>query len=176
VDVKAVSGERVALRPWTRDDADWYVDARDDAVFRFTTEREDLTIADVLEGIERARASPTLAAFAIDDESGRLVGNLAIEIDGDRAELSYFLAPAGRGRGLATDAVRTAVGWLAGRGIRQVVAVVMADNARSARVVQRAGFAPSGPIKHPSLGHAVRWVLHLPPAARRRSPEHDRRH
>src|SRR5215204_6270897 len=118
--VKEVLGDEIRLRPWTGADAEWYVAARDEEVFRFTTERRDLTGAEVTAAIERARDDPTTAAFAITDRDGTLVGNLAITMNGTFADLSYFLAPAGRGRGLATDAVRAAVGWLADRGTTEV--------------------------------------------------------
>ncbi|WP_157987970.1 GNAT family N-acetyltransferase [Jiangella endophytica] len=113
MEIGAVTGERTTLRPWRADDAAWYVAARDDQVLAFTTERADLTVAEVVAAIEAAHASDSTAAFAIEDEHHRLVGNLAAEITGDTAEISYFLAPDGRGRGLMIDAIRT---WSAGSG------------------------------------------------------------
>ena len=172
-----MSGERVTLRPWSLDDAGWYVEARDEIVFRYTTERRDLLVTEVIHAIEQARTSAAFAAFAIADEDGDLVGNLAIDFRGDTAEISYFLAPDGRHRGLATDAVKVALHWLRGEGVQQVVAVVARDNDASARVLKRAGLTPAGSVEHPRLGPSVRWNLLLQSGEarfdRRPSPDTD---
>ncbi|ACQ82071.1 GCN5-related protein N-acetyltransferase [Beutenbergia cavernae DSM 12333] len=160
MDVPTLAGEAVTLRAWRLEDADWYVTARDDTVFTFTTERRDLTAADVVRAIERARSSATTAAFAIEDERGALVGNLALELD-DTAGVSYFLAPAGRGRGLATDAVRTALGWLRSLLVTEVRAVTAADNVASSALLERLGFRPVGDVEHECLGPSTRWALEL---------------
>jgi [ribosomal protein S5]-alanine N-acetyltransferase len=158
VEVERLAGDRVTLRAWTHADADWYVEARDDVVYRFTTERPDLTSEEVREAIDRTRLSPSSVAFAIDDDGGTLIGSLAVDIDENSAEISYFVGPPGRHRGLATDAVCTVVRWLASCDIREVVAVVARENAASARVLERVGFVPAGPVEHPRLGPAVRWT------------------
>lgn len=164
-----MTGERTTLRPWRADDAAWYVAARDDTVLAFTTERADLTADDVAAAIEAAHASDTVAAFAIEDEQHHLVGNLAVEIDGDTAEVSYFLAPAGRGRGLMTDALRAVTGWLLSRGIGTVRAVTARGNDASAAALVRVGFRAAGPTDHPRLGPSTRWEL-TPAAGRPSAP------
>lgn len=161
VEVETVTGERTTLRPWRAGDAAWYVEARDDTVLAFTTERADLTADDVVAAIEAADASDSVAAFAIEDDQRRLVGNLAVEIDGDVAEVSYFLAPAGRGRGLMTDALRSVTGWLRSRDVGTVRAVTARGNDASAAALVRAGFRAAGETEHPRLGPSTRWELTL---------------
>lgn len=161
VKVDTLVGDRVTLRAWDPNDADWYVTVRDDAVFEFTTERPELTAPEVVEAIELARASDSTAAFAVDDEHGGLVGNLAIEITQTTAEVSYFIAPIGRRRGLATDAVRTAVQWLRSRSISEARAITANGNDASSALLTRIGFQPIGDVDHPRLGPSKQWAMDL---------------
>lgn len=161
MNVEPLRGERCTLRQWKPDDAPWYVDARDDAVFEFTTERRDLTEAEVRAAIEEAVRNPSAVPLAIEDVDGKLVGNLAADIVGDTAEISYFLSPAGRGRGVAGDAVSTLVRWLAHQRVRRAVAVVAIANERSALLLERVGFVPTGRAEHERLGPCTEWELRL---------------
>lgn len=169
MEVPSLVGVRVRLQPWSEQDAAWYVHARDDIVLRFTTERTDLTSAEVVSAIKEARSDPSVAAFAIvEDATDVLVGNLAIELKDGFADLSYFLAPSGRGRGFASDAVRTAIDWVRTLGVREMVAVVAVDNCASLSLLARVGFVREGMVKHRKWGHVTRWRLPLallPPAA-----------
>lgn len=161
MEVGSLRGDRVTLRAWRAGDADWYVAARDEAVLAFTTERDELTVAEVVAAIEAARTSRSTAAFAIEDEHNRLVGNIAAEITDGAADISYFLAPDGRGRGLVTDAIRTVVRWLRSQPVASVRAVTANGNDASAASLARAGFQPAGPTEHPQLGPSTRWELAL---------------
>jgi RimJ/RimL family protein N-acetyltransferase len=128
----------VALRQWHPDDAEWYAEqSRDPEIQRWTTDPPDLTAATVRAAIERVRAAG-LVAFAITDAAtGELLGNIALSPE---HELSYWIAPAGRGRGVATRAVRLVLerAWASGAGRVRLHAHV--DNAGSQRVAERAGF------------------------------------
>ncbi len=48
----------VLLRPWRIEDARWYVEARDEEVFRWTTEKRTLTVQETEEAIERIESRP----------------------------------------------------------------------------------------------------------------------
>jgi RimJ/RimL family protein N-acetyltransferase len=159
VQVEVLVGEVARLRPWEVAEAEWYVEARDDVVYQFTTEDPELTVREVQEAIRQAREDTELAAFAITDELGELVGNLALRFIADAAEISYFLTPAGRGRGLATDAVRVAASWAIERGAHRVVAQVATGNTASEAVLQRNGFERTGVGDHPTLGVVTTWTL-----------------
>ncbi len=102
------------LRPWRVDDAVWYMALRDEEVFRWTTERRDLTRAEMVDAIRRVNASDEVSSWAITDKTGDTpLGNLALVYDATAAcvEAMYFLGAAGRGRGLATAALTTACQW-----------------------------------------------------------------
>lgn len=76
------------------------------------------------------------------EAEGRLVGDVAIHVDGDDprlARLGFTLAPAEQGKGYATEAVRAALDYLFGRGKHRVCADCDARNTRSAALLERVG-------------------------------------
>jgi len=128
----------VRLRQWHLDDADWYVECtRDPEIQRWTTEPPDLDVATARAAIEHAVADRLVALAITDAATGELLGNLALSPTG---ELSYWLAPAARGRGVATRAVRLLVGWARKSGVDRVELHAHVDNVGSQRVAERAGF------------------------------------
>ena len=67
-----------------------------------------------LERYEQGRRDGTSEAFAIVDDAGGFLGCVmafGIETDEGKAELGYMVAPAARGRGVATEALRLLTGW-----------------------------------------------------------------
>jgi RimJ/RimL family protein N-acetyltransferase len=137
-----LAGKQVRLRPWSVDDAQWYVDTRDDEVFRWTTESRDLTLQQATAGIAGADDAPDVYSFAIADrDTDELLGNLPVRVDGTTAVVAYWLAPAARGRGLLADALDTLLEWLPSVGLTAVILEIDADNAASRGAAARAGFA-----------------------------------
>ena len=142
-------GEAIALRTWEEDDAEWYLHARDEDIFRWTTERRDLTLKLLRSAIERYLSHPTYAGFAITDvPSGRLLGNIALVISEAEpcwAEVMYWLAAPARGRGAATGAVRTIARWaFETLAIERIELLTDEGNNASQGVAQRAGFVRRG--------------------------------
>lgn len=139
-----------ALRPWAVEDAAWYVAARDEVVFALTTERPELTVAEAVARMQAAIADPAAAGFAIVDGEGRLVGNVGALIEGTDAEISYWVAAEGRGRGAATAALAAAADWAAALpGISRLRLVIHPDNPGSRRVAGKVGFVAAGMIPAP---------------------------
>jgi RimJ/RimL family protein N-acetyltransferase len=101
------------------------------------------TAADVVARDEEwlARGSPTLSICELD---GACVGKVWLtvpETDKSTAFVGYWLLPAGRGRGLATSAVRLISTWaLRELGVKNVRLTTAPDNERSQRVAERSGF------------------------------------
>ncbi len=146
---RSLRGTIVALRTWEPDDAEWYVGARDEVIFRWTKEPRDLTADVVRHAIEAQLRRPTYAGFAITDvKTEELLGNISLvftEPDCHQAEIMYWLSPAARGRGAATDAVRIAIGWaFDALPIDQIELLTSPGNEASQQVARRAGFAPRG--------------------------------
>jgi ribosomal-protein-alanine N-acetyltransferase len=110
---------------------------------------------------EATLAPAGLLRFAIAlRSSNELVGTIGFHtvVPVNRsAELAYDLAPEAWGKGIATQLSRLIVQWAHRHaGIFRVQATVLESNVRSARVLERAGFA------HEGLLHAYRLVRGVP--------------
>jgi len=137
--------DKVLLRPWQVEDARWYVEARDEEIFRWTTEKRALSVAEAEAAIQQINSSGDKPCFAIiEPQSGELLGNIALALDepGDRSgEIMYWLAAPGRGRGIATQAVKVLCQWaFATLALEQIGLRTLVDNLASQRVAERAGF------------------------------------
>ena len=141
-------GTAIVLRRWEEDDAEWYVRARDEEIFRWTKELRTLTPEHVRNAITRYLSHPTYAGFAITDaSSGSLLGNISLVItESERsAEVMYWLAESARGRGVATEAVCSLVRWaFETLPIERIELFTHVDNKASQRVAERADFVPGG--------------------------------
>jgi RimJ/RimL family protein N-acetyltransferase len=85
---------------------------------------------------ERVRANPANTLLAIDDD-GEFVGTVgSFTRDGER-EVTYWIAPARWGQGLASEALRA---FLAIEPTRPLYGRVADHNGASAKVLARAGF------------------------------------
>lgn len=87
------------------------------------------------------------AAWFIELASGTHIGDLCFKglSDGGQVEIGYGLLPEYWGQGYATEAVTAAVGWAAAQpGVRYVYAETDPENTASQRVLEKAGFIPTG--------------------------------
>lgn len=136
--------DHVTLRAWKSGDARWYVEARDEEVFAWTTESRTLTVEETIAAIEKLPGRTDCVSFAITDtRTQELLGNIALVLDltDTSAEIMYWLAPIGRGRGIASQAVGLLCRWgFSELGLTEVSLQTHRDNWRSQRVAERAGF------------------------------------
>lgn len=89
---------------------------------------------------ERVRSDPSNTLLAIDDD-GEFVGTIgSFTMEGQR-EVTYWIAPARWGQGLASQALRA---FLAIESTRPLYGRVAGHNAASAKVLARAGFVEVG--------------------------------
>jgi len=142
---KTLQGKDFILRPWSVEDAGWYVASRDEEVFRWTTERRDLTLAETEEAIQQVNTNPDVRSFAIVDRvTQALMGNIALTVEEDSpgtAEIMYWLAPSARGRGIATRAVACLCRWaFQALGVNRITLNTRYGNLPSQRAARRAGF------------------------------------
>ena len=96
---------------------------------------------------------------------GESIGRVEATVQGTHAEVAYLLGPAHWGHGYAGEAL----GWLgiglAGRGVTTLWATVHPANARSRRVLTRAGYAETGLPDAPRLlSHDPGDVVYTKPA------------
>jgi RimJ/RimL family protein N-acetyltransferase len=129
----------ITLRPFADGDLDalfvWERDPRAVQMAAFTrTNPADRAPFDA--HYERVRSDPSNTLLAIDDE-GEFVGTIgSFTIDGER-EVTYWIAPARWGQGLASAALRA---FLEIESTRPLYGRVASHNVASAKVLSRAGF------------------------------------
>ena len=160
---------RLVLRPYRADDAaEVALACRDELVQRWLPLPDPYTDADALawcteiapgfrasgEGIEWA------AVRRADD---RLIGSFGLKRTDWRArtcEVGYWVAPWGRGEGLAGEAVTAIAGWLLGeRGFERLVLRAAIGNEASQRVAMKVGFTREGVARNAGFTHAGRVDL-----------------
>ncbi len=145
VDRDGLSDGVVLLRAWRVDDAEWYasVAANDELIQRFTTESPTVTAKEVRSAIVELLAGPIGAAgfLVADAATGERLGNIALTHDGREGDVSYWLAPEARGRGVATRALRMLSSWaFTTLGLSRLRLWAHTDNRPSRAVAERAGF------------------------------------
>jgi RimJ/RimL family protein N-acetyltransferase len=136
----------VLLRPWRVDDAEWYasVAANDEPIQRFTTESPTVTAEAVRTAIvELLAGSVGMAGFLVADAvTGERLGNIALTYDAREGDVSYWLGPSARGRGVATRALRMFSSWAFKTfGLSQLRLWAHIENGASRAVAERAAYA-----------------------------------
>ena len=123
----------------------------DDDVRRFTgfPEPPDLAwLPTLLERYERGREEGARAGFAVLDAGGAFAGlALAVSIDaeGRQCELGYLVAPAFRGRGVATWSLGELTRWAFDeQRLLRCELLIEAGNAGSRLVAERCGYVCEG--------------------------------
>jgi RimJ/RimL family protein N-acetyltransferase len=127
----------------------------DPDVVRFTRIPEPVPpgfAASWLASYEEARRDGMREAFAIvDDDGGGFLGIAVaprIERETRTAELGYVVAPAARGRGVATEALQRMTEWaFAELGMERLELLISVDNPASKRVAERSGYAREGVLR-----------------------------
>jgi RimJ/RimL family protein N-acetyltransferase len=165
--VVMLSDDVITLRPWSPPDARFIADASGDpGIQRYSAPPQSMTDAVALiESFERnwlrfaECRNPTGVSFAIlDAASGDLAGQCGVDewSKEDVAQIGYWLAPQARGRGFATRAVELMTSWLFDLGAARVFLTVVSENAASAAVARRAGFAYEGTLRSQGVWQGTR--------------------
>jgi RimJ/RimL family protein N-acetyltransferase len=115
-----------------------------------------------------AHGSPTFSICDLDGACQGLVWLNIREQDRSTGFVGYWLVPAGRGRGLATSAVRLIADW-AFRELKltNIRLTTAPDNQRSQRLAQRSGFRRLEPARKRARDGSSQdlvFVLDTPPA------------
>jgi ribosomal-protein-alanine N-acetyltransferase len=89
-------------------------------------------------------------AFAIVDGEEQFLGYAVtgpVNRKDLEVELGYAVAPAARGRGVATQTLRQLTRWAFDQGMQRVTALISPDNHASSRVAQNAGYTFEGVLR-----------------------------
>jgi RimJ/RimL family protein N-acetyltransferase len=102
-----------------------------------------------LERYEEGRGEGSREAFAIVDDDGFLGIAVVPEIDLETrtAELGYVVAPAARGRGVATEALRQLTTWAFELGMVRLELLISVDNEASKKVAERCAYVREGVLR-----------------------------
>ena len=169
-----LTSDRLGLRSWREADLAPFAALNGDPVVmehfpaELTREQSDAMVGRLQAHEERDGCT----FWAVDElATGRFVGMLGVLVQrdmdgvlgGPTREMGWRLAPAFWGRGYATEGARACLRWaFAETDAERVVAFTTLDNARSERVMQRAGMQRVAEFSHPRLlGHRLeRHVLY----------------
>ncbi|GAA2191767.1 GNAT family N-acetyltransferase [Micromonospora lupini] len=157
----------LTLRPWHDGDAPVVRAAFDcPAIQRWHALRlddEPEARAWTAQWVGRWRAE-TAASWAIVDAGDRPVGQVGlrqVSLVEASADVSYWVLPAARGRGVAAAALRALTRWSFAAGLHRLAVEHSTGNAASCRVATRAGFTPEGVVRG-SARHVDGWHdMHL---------------
>jgi RimJ/RimL family protein N-acetyltransferase len=146
--------DAIVLRPWREDDLEAMVTAlQDPEIPRWTRVPEHYGAAEgrlFLEASAEGWAEGTAAHFAVVDiADGRLLGSIGLRFHEEgAATVGYWTAREGRGRGIATEALRLISRWaLTGLPIERLELAAEPANERSQRVAEKAGFQREGLLR-----------------------------
>lgn len=152
----------VMLRHWADEDAAWYVQqVQDPEIRRFTTERPSLTTQEFCQALADLRGNDDAMGFvAIDAASGARLANVAASRRGQVADVSYWVAPAARGKGVASRALqalckRVEQSWE----VTEIRLYAHAENIASQRVAEHAGFTHDATADQTRQVRDQRWPI-----------------
>ncbi|GAA3959731.1 acetyltransferase [Amorphoplanes auranticolor] len=138
----------LVLRPWRDDDAAALITAVGDPLLhRWTRVRAaDAAEAQQWLGVQHAgRRTGSRYSFAVLDDAGKLVGNVALKRPdpaAEDAEVGYWTAAYARGRGIAPQALGSLTRWAFGTfpGLLRLQLLHQVDNTASCRVAVKSGY------------------------------------
>ena len=148
-----LAGSGVVLRELRDDDVERIVEGAGDPLIRrwLPFLPDPYGPAEAREFLETTRldaASGSDVTWAMADPGDdRLIGCLGVDLE--RPEIGYWAHPAGRGRGLTTEAVRLALGYCFSHevGANRMTLRAGVDNTPSRRVAERAGMRLVGMLR-----------------------------
>ena len=161
--------DAITIRPWVETDAAGVTEAfREPSIQQWHMRRLDTEKEAVawLEEWQRRWRLETDASWAVTGEDGAtLLGYIAlrsIELEFGFAEVTYWVLPPFRSRGVATDACAVVAGWaLDDLGLHRLEVRHSIANIASCRVASNAGFEAEATLRSALLHHDGWHDMHL---------------
>ena len=139
-----LSSERLYSRPWVQEDEQWFVEAVDSEVRRYTRMPRDVDPRSWFESDAlHPPSGSTSAALVLSD--GTVIGNVGARSMGAHTDLSYWIGAEHRGEGYATEALGALTRWAAeALGTLALELEITPDNLGSIAVAERNGYRRQG--------------------------------
>jgi RimJ/RimL family protein N-acetyltransferase len=159
----------LTLRPFTPEDIPWvYEVSQDAAVQQFVQVPSPYELEHASFFVERLaiagwHGGQRAEFLATETATGRRLGRVGVGLHGSgAAEIGYWVDPAARQHGVATQAVRTLCGWaFATLDLEIMEWRTEVGNIASRRVAEKAGFLIEGTLRKRQIHRGVRvdvWV------------------
>lgn len=153
--VETIDADWLTLRSFTVEDIPWvYEVSQDPAVRHFVQVPSPYLMEHARFFVERLAIAGTAGGeraefVAVDTRTGERLGRVGLGIGLNRsAEIGYWVAPAARGRGVASHAVRAVCRWaFTTMKLELIEWRAEVGNAASRRVAQKAGFLMEGTLR-----------------------------
>lgn len=148
-----VEGDGIVLRPWQLDLAPALAVIAADPAIRDWASLPQGGEQDAVTWVEQAQVDPEALPWAIQDATtAELLGGIALhqlDATNSRCEVGYWVAPAARGCGVASRAVRAATTYAFDQlGVARIVLYHAVENPASCGVARRAGYPLEGTLRH----------------------------
>ena len=142
--------QRLFLRPsWPEDWQELFALLADDAIaLNVAGEKWPSTVEETKAFVCKPRENllPHFFIHLPDEKGGRLIGGIGLGRAGEEVELGYWIAPSAWGHGYATEALQAMLNHARMLGHRRMIASHFAENAATARVLEKVGFKPTGQV------------------------------
>jgi [ribosomal protein S5]-alanine N-acetyltransferase len=151
-------GTKSIVRPWRMSDAASLVKhANNENVARHLRDRfpHPYTAADARRFLDSVNLSRPVTSFAIDVDGAAAGGigfSAGVDVERFSAEIGYWLGEPFWGRGIVTEALRLVSGYAFREcQVLRLFALPFADNARSIRALEKAGYTREGVLRSSSV-------------------------
>ncbi len=103
-------------------------------------------------------AGTIVATGKIAPEQAWAQSEVADQVDGAQVEIGWVVAPGHQGQGIGTEFARALLDISFSSGARRVTAYCFADNAASARIMEKIGMRREAHFRTDSLHRSGRWL------------------
>jgi RimJ/RimL family protein N-acetyltransferase len=165
--LRSLADDQITLEPLTQSDVPELARLVDDPeIIRFTrvpSGADETFVLGWIGNYERGWQDGSRAGFAVRDRDGAFLGFAALvelDLEHHEGELGYMVAPAARGKGVASRAVELLTRWSFDElELLRVELRIDVENTASARVAERSGYQREGVLRNVYFKEGARCDL-----------------